>query len=139
MPVLQEKLHPLLQACELTATQQADEHFVMTFDVGNERQQNVHLLYAGDLDDRTVLGVLSFAARLDEPLTPDQLRELLEQNGEHKVGYWSIYKVEDVPYLGIGHNVILEDLDPTAFIRIVTTLACEADIRERQFYDDDRF
>lgn len=129
----------MLEAQGLKVVRVSAQHAVVAFDVGHERRQSVHLLPAGDIDGAPVLAVLSIAAQLDEPLSAQELLQLLLENGSHKVGYWGIFHFEDSHFLAIAHNMPLDAIEPATFLRLITTLACEADLRERSFSQGDRF
>lgn len=134
-----ERVNEVAVAAGLVCQTQSAQHVVVAFDVGDGRRQLVHLTEAGELYGTTAVNVVSFAAELTEPLPPEDAGRLLSENGNHKIGYWAVYETQQTRLLGIGHNVLLEGLAPDAFRVLVTTLALEADLRERNLSEEDRF
>lgn len=133
------QIEAVAAASGLTIARRSPEHLLLTYDIGGQRRQTVHVISAGDLGPHPVVALLSFAAELPVGLADAEAEALLEWNGQHKLGYWAIFQAEDTRYLAISHNLLLESLDALSFRTVTSTLALEADTREQAISGLDRF
>lgn len=133
-----DRLEAMVSAAGLKSHRQSPTHLMVKLALENERTQVVHLAPAGTVAMYTVINIVSFSLLLGETAVPDAAT-LLHRNGEHKVGYWSVYTLGDGKYLGIGHNQFLETLDSEALRILIVLLAQEADALEQSLTGEDQF
>ncbi|MFC1736963.1 hypothetical protein ACFL1X_12670 [Candidatus Hydrogenedentota bacterium] len=104
------------------------------------RTQSVMLAPVGELAGCTVVSIFSPAAPIDGPLSQDLANRLLQENGNHKIGYWSVISgIAGKTVLGIEHSMILDTLDPEELNIVLNVVADEADKLEKELTGKDNF
>jgi Putative bacterial sensory transduction regulator len=126
-----ERVTELCKAAGIKVRGVDEDGLAADFVFENDRSQQIVFTKAGELLGKTIVGISSPVAHLDDhPLTPDAAQAVLRVNGRLKLGSFAVSPEGDV--LVVQQNMLLEDLVADELKTIVLTLVKVADDAERE-------